>query len=115
MIAAADCIALAREYLNDKTQGSYRWGDALLLSFLNQALTDLFRDRPDLMMDETGKCVTDASFDAVEGGAVFLDEKYAGALSLGCAARALELDNSDTANTALADRLLARARSEWMK
>ena len=113
MIAVADCIKLAREHLNDKV-APYRWGDDVLLPFLDHALSDLFRERADLMVDGTGKVVTDAKFGTV-GGEIFLDEKYAAALALGCAARALELDNSDTANLALADRLLARARLEWMK
>ena len=114
MIKASDCIKLARDHLND-AQEPHRWGDSQLLAYLNQSLGDAFRDRPDLMVDGAGKCVTGAKFETAETGEVFLDGKYAAALALGCAARAFELDNSDTANLSLADRLFARASMELRK
>jgi hypothetical protein len=114
MITASGCIQQTRDHLND-TAIPYRWDDGQLLTFLNHALADIFRDRPDLMIDDTGKCVTDATFETVATGSVFLNERYAAALALGCTARAFELDNSDTANLALADRFFARARAELMK
>jgi len=113
MILAADCIRLVRNHLNDPIE-PYRWGDEKLLPLLNQSLDDLFLERPDLRLDSEGKFVGDARFESV-GGSVFLDVKYEAAIALGCTARALEFDNSDTANLALADRFLARAKMERMK
>ena len=113
MIAAADCIRLVRDLLNDSNE-PYRWSDAKLLPLLNQSLDDLFLERPDLRLDSEGTFVGEARFESV-GGTVFLDVKYEAAVALGCAARAFEFDNSDTANLALADRFLARAKMERMK
>lgn len=113
MILAADCLKLVRDNLNDSIE-PYRWSDGKLLAFLNQSLDDLFLERPDLRLDGEGKFVGDARFESV-GGSIFLNKKYEAAIALGCTARAFELDNSDTANLALADRFLARAKMERMK
>ena len=114
MITAQRCIAQVRNYLNDPMP-TPRWSNDTLLMFLNQSLGDIFVMRPDLMVDETGETVTDAKFETVNEGTVFLHEKYEAAIALGCAARALELDNNDTNNIAIAASWRAMARAETAK
>ena len=117
MIACETCLARARGLLNDENAGAYRWSNEVLLAFLNASLDDFFVRRPDLLVKPVGVNATtgETCFDT-DGGAVdFLPRKYADAIAYGCAARALEQDNSDTANQQNAALFFQRAGQEAMK
>ena len=117
MIIAETCLSRARGLLNDTVGGAYRWDDAELLVFLNASLDDFFAHRSDCLLKPDGTLATEEEkrFDADGGMIDFLADKYAEAIAYGCAARALELDNNDTANQERAIMFFQRAAQERMK
>jgi len=117
MIHCETCLARARGLLNDENAGAYRWGNEVLLGFMNSSLDDFFARRPDLLVKPDGSNATGGEmFFANDGGTVdFLPQKYADAIAYGCAARALEQDNNDTANQQNAALFFQRAGQESMK
>ena len=117
MITCETCLARARGLLNDEDAGAYRWNDEMLLAFLNASLYDFFVRRSDLLVKPDGENATEgeACFASIDGMMNFLPQKYADAISYGCAARALELDSSDTANQQNAALFHQRAMQETMK
>ena len=117
MITCETCLSRSRGLLNDEDAGAHRWNDEMLLAFLNASLYDFFVRRSDLLVKPDGTNATDgeACFASLGGTVDFLPQKYADAISYGCAARALELDNSDTANQQNAVSFFQRAMQEAMK
>ena len=117
MITCDTCLTRSRGLLNDEDAGAYRWSDEVLLVFLNASFDDFFARRPDLLVKPDGVNATEgeACFASLGGTVDFLPRKYADAIAYGCAARALEQDNSDTANQQNAVSFFQRAMQETMK
>ena len=105
MLASA-IINRARLMLAD-TVATYRWSDATLIIYVNDAVDALTGRRPDLLMEDFGtsaeaiKALADV---VATTGAIDLPDSTTEAMAHYVAYRALEADSADTANVNNADR-----------
>lgn len=103
-MTASDVITAARRVLAD--EGSpYRWDNTRLTQYVNDALREAVRRRPDLLLktDHTLQTVADKNI----GETLILGEYWRQALAFFVASRALQEDSADKVNLDRAEQYYA--------
>ena len=95
-------IAHSRRLLADSDVGIERWPTATLLLYLNHSLRTLYRQRPDLSLQDNGTISEDGPL-TTGAEAMVLDVKFEEPLALCVASSALREDSNDAANIEMAE------------
>lgn len=97
MITVSTIIDQTRDILNDTTAGSYRWSDALLISYVDLGVVDIRNRRPDTRLDEYGDILDYTAVDEL-ADTIDLEDKWIEPLVNYTCRKAFELDADATGN-----------------
>jgi predicted Zn-dependent protease len=97
---ASEVLTQVRLLLNDDT-APYRWTDTILLGFLDMAMVEVFKRRPDAMLELTTFATTPPTVTATTTDLI-LGTGWLGALTHYVCFRAFSLDSEAVGNAALA-------------